>query len=173
MKEDFENELRALSPFLADLKKQKKEDGFKAPKFYFDTLADKVIASAQPTKAVAPPQYLTTSSLAERVQIWLSGLVSSRRALAFASVLLVAVSGWYFLKPNPTVPTEQCRELACLPHEEIKTYISENISDFEEEMLIKNVSIAENTEGDALKHLDEKEVEQYLIDKLEIEDVEN
>ncbi len=43
MKEEFENELRELSPFLADLKKRQAEsDPFKVPKLYFDTLADAV-----------------------------------------------------------------------------------------------------------------------------------
>jgi hypothetical protein len=183
MKEDFENELRSLSPFLADLKKQKKDDGFKTPKFYFDTLADKVIEKAQPIKEVAPPQYLAQPNLATRVSEWLAGLMQPRMALAFASVLFLAVSGWYFLKPTQAQKFDDCNELACVPQEDIKTYITDNIADFEEETLLGNSSIAENTEGVHnynifdkginMKHLDEKEVEQYLIDNLDEKDLEN
>ncbi len=42
MKEEFENELRQLSPFLADLKKRQADDPFKTPTLYFDNLADAV-----------------------------------------------------------------------------------------------------------------------------------
>ena len=42
MTKEFDNELHDLSPFLADLKRQTKEDPFKVPQLYFDTLADAV-----------------------------------------------------------------------------------------------------------------------------------
>jgi hypothetical protein len=170
MKEDFEEELKNLSPFLSDLKKQKKEDGFKTPKYYFDTLADKVIENAQP-KTEVTPIYVAQPSLATRVSEWLAGLMQPRLALAYATVLFLAVGGFYFFKS--TQKAESCDELACLPQEEIKTYISDNINEFDEEMLIGNAQIAENTEGPLLKNLDEKEVEQYLIDNLDDKDLEN
>jgi hypothetical protein len=182
MKENFEEELKNLSPFLADLKKQKKDDGFKTPKYYFDTLADKVIENAQP-KTEAPPQYFAQPSLASRVSEWIAGLMQPRMALAYATVLFLAVGGWYFLKPTQTQALDNCTELACLPHEEIKTYISDNINEFDEEMLVGNTSIAENTveernpdyfgKGTHLKDLDEKEIEQYLIENLDEKDLEN
>lgn len=172
MKEDFEEELRNLSPFLADLKKQKKTDGFKTPKYYFDTLADKVIENAQP-KTEVKPVYVAQPSLATRVSEWLAGLMQPRMALAYATVLFLAVGGWYFFKSTQAQTMDNCTELACLPQEEIKTYISDNINEFDEEMLVGNASIAENTEGSSLRHLDEKEVEQYLIDNLNERDLEN
>jgi hypothetical protein len=172
MKEDFEEELRGLSPFLADLKKQKKDDGFKTPKYYFDTLADKVIENARP-KTEVTPIYVAQPSLATRVGAWITGLVQPRMALAYATVLFLVVGGFYFFKSTQTQNAESCNELACLPKEEIKTYISDNINEFDEEMLIGNAQIAENTEGPLLKDLDEKEVEQYLIDNLEEKDLEN
>jgi hypothetical protein len=172
MKEDFEEELKKLSPFLSDLKKQKKDDGFKTPKYYFDTLADKVIENAQP-KTEVTPIYVAKPSLATRVSEWLAGLMQPRLALAYATVLFLAVGGFYFFKSTQTQNTESCNELSCLPPEEIKTYISDNINEFDEEMLLGNAQIAENTEGGLLKNLDEKEVEQYLIDNLDEKDLEN
>jgi hypothetical protein len=175
MKEDFEEELRGLSPFLADLKKQKKDDGFKTPKYYFDTLADKVIENAKP-KTKVTPIYVAQPSFATRVSEWITGLMQPRMALAYATVLFLAVGGWYFFKSTQAKTMDNCNELACLPQEEIKTYISDNINEFDEEMLVGNASIAENTqntEGSLLKNLDEKEVEQYLIDNLDERDLEN
>ena len=57
MKKEIENELREISPFLADLKKGMEEDKepFRVPKFYFDTLADKVLENAQPQTSIVPP----------------------------------------------------------------------------------------------------------------------
>jgi uncharacterized protein HemX len=182
MKEDFEEELRNISPFLADLKKQKKEDGFKPPKYYFETLTDKVIENARPKTEVIP-SYIAQPSLATRVGEWLTGLMQPRMAMAFATALFLAVGGWYFLRQTNAQQTDNCTELACLPKEEIKTYISENINEFDEEMLVGSPSIAENTEGvhhidvfdknANFKQLDEKEVEQYLIDNLDEKDLEN
>ena len=52
MKEEFENELRELSPFLADLKKRQADDPFKTPTLYFDNLADAVeLREASPVLA--------------------------------------------------------------------------------------------------------------------------
>jgi hypothetical protein len=173
MKEDFENELRELSPFLADLKKQKKEDGFQTPKFYFETLADKVLEKAQPKTVIVPPQYSNTPSLFTRVQAWLGSALSLNKSIALASVLFLAIGGWYFFKSNQKQDMNACSELACVPKDEIKSYIQENINDFEEELLIKNISLVENNEEDFLKHLDENEVEQYLIEHLDERDLEN
>jgi hypothetical protein len=175
MKEDFEEELKNISPFLADLKKQKKDDGFNTPKYYFDTLADKVIENAQP-KTEVTPIYVAQPSLATRMGEWLAGLMQPRMVLAYTTILFLAVGGWYFFKPSQTQTLDNCTELACLPQEEIKTYISDNINEFDEEMLVGNAIIAENTqntEGPLLKDLDEKEVEQYLIDNLDEKDLEN
>jgi hypothetical protein len=116
MKEEFDNELRELSPLLAYLKKEQKGDAFKVPKFYFDNLADKVIAQAhemEKTRVVATketPQYPT---LLGRLQDFMGSLLRPRVALAFGSCLIVASAAWFMLgskqSPNtvvePTVAT--------------------------------------------------------------------
>ena len=96
MKEEFEKELQELSPFLADLKKQQKQEPFKTPRLYFDTLADKVLEKEK-NKAIVPPQYNQHPSLYNRINVWLSTIFQPKLALsAFGLVLIVAV-GWYVI----------------------------------------------------------------------------
>jgi hypothetical protein len=114
MKEELENELRELSPFLADLKKREGNDQFKAPKFYFDNLADKVLAqanSAEKTVSVKhkeTPQYPT---LLARLQGLLSVVFPPKLAMAFASLVLVAVVGWWIFTPKMAVTNVSVPEM--------------------------------------------------------------
>jgi hypothetical protein len=106
MKEELENEIRELSPFLADLKKRQGDDPFKTPKFYFDNLADKVLAqanSAEKTVSVkkkGTPQY---SRLLTRLKDFLSVVSPPKLVMAFASLALVAVAGWWIITPKMPV----------------------------------------------------------------------
>ena len=104
MKEALENEsyneLNALSPLLADLKKRQANDAFKTPKFYFDNLADSVLAEAKRAEKTAvlsaekTPQYI---SLWARFQGFLALLSPPKLAVAFASIALVVGASWYGL----------------------------------------------------------------------------
>lgn len=99
MKEDFEKELNELSPFLADLKKQQKQEPFKTPRLYFDTLADKVLDKAKEEKntATVPPQYNQRQSLSSRINGWLSTILQPRLALSGFALVLVFAAGWYVI----------------------------------------------------------------------------
>jgi hypothetical protein len=122
MKEEFDKELRELSPLLAYLKKEQEGEAFKVPKFYFDNLADKVIAEAyetEKTRAISKketPQYPT---LLGRLQDFVGSLLRPRVALAFGSCLIVALAAWFMLSskqsPNtisePTVATTNGEQL--------------------------------------------------------------
>jgi hypothetical protein len=117
MKEELENELRELSPFLADLKKQQGNDPYKTPKFYFDNLADKVLAQANSaektvsTKQKGTPQY---STLLTRLQGFLSVVSAPRWGMAFASLALVAVVGWWIFTPKTPVTDVQMPEMTVI-----------------------------------------------------------
>jgi hypothetical protein len=108
MKEEFDKELRELSPLLTYLKKEQAGDGFKVPKFYFDTLADKVIAQAKETEKVGTdlkkktPQYPT---LLARLQDFMGSLLRPQLALAFGSCLIVALGAWFWLTAKNTTST--------------------------------------------------------------------
>jgi hypothetical protein len=100
MKEEFDKELRELSPLLAYLKKEQEGEAFKVPKFYFDNLADKVIAQAKEVEKVGTtfqketPQY---PSVFARLQDLVSSLFRPRLALAFGTGLVIAFGAWFML----------------------------------------------------------------------------
>jgi hypothetical protein len=212
MKEELENELNELSPFLADLKKKQAGDAFKVPKFYFDNLADKIVAQAQTApilektlsnKVKQPPQYWT------RFEAFVTTIFSRKWAMAYASGALVAAAGWYALtRQTPIekgVPTTQTvvtqtpieaqmpvsiepqasvnsTDIALndVPKAAIQAYINDNLTDFDEALLLEHVpqlaevsmkdasspEIGTHTEEDKPKHpesgLTEEELELYL-----------
>lgn len=170
----MDDELRELSPFLSDLKKENKGNPFKTPLFYFDTLADKVVAEAknEATNEKAPPQYL---SLSERISGWLKVVLQPQYSMRLATVAFLGIAGWYFLKPTavPQMSVDNCG-LACVPKEEIQNYISENLKDFDEDLLLGQSTIADTEGSDAtLKELSSDEIEQYLKENLDESDVNN
>ncbi len=169
MKEDIQEELREISPFLAGLERK---DPFKAPKYYFDTLADKVLEQAQPQLVTIPPQYSTRPNLFTQLGNAISDLLRPRVAIAFASVTLVlAVGVWLVYQSN-----YKTKELAQteLSNEDIHQYIQENIADFDDELLLNNEKLAFDTEGGALHKTDMKDedIEEYLINTIDEKDLE-
>jgi hypothetical protein len=120
MKEALENELRDVSPFLADLKKQRADDAFQTPKYYFDNLADTVLAQAKMPQKVAvesakrTPQY---KSLFERFEGFFAPILQPKMALAFGSVALVAAAGWYALMPKMSQNQANSGQIATIPTE--------------------------------------------------------
>ena len=201
-------ELRELSPVLADLKQQNAENQpFKVPKFYFDTLADKVVAKAQTTelKTKQVPQYF---GLFERFKGVFTSVSPPKWAMAFASLAFVAAAGWYALTrettatvapsnhqttsvdlPNAEQPIQNIEPqivdnqvfagLNAMEKADIHAYITDNLSDFDEALLIEHapkladvlVKKEENTEGVKTTHPDsgltEEELEQYLKENAE------
>ncbi len=177
MKKEFEDELREISPFLADLKKSKEgEEPFRTPKFYFDTLADKVMEKAV-AKPVIPPQYSIHSarpSFIELAQKWVASIMQPRYAIGFATVVLLAVGGWFFIQKN------QQNVDSFASNEEIHQYIADNIDDFDETLLLEQGILADS---DALNpeqylkgnidkiNISDDEIEQYLKEHLDEKDL--
>ncbi len=182
MKEEFENELRAISPFLANLKKEgNKDDVFKVPQNYFDTLANTIVEKAQAQeikayplskKAILEAPTVAKPHFLELVREWIESLLQPRYALGFATALVIAVAGWWFVNNrNSPLPIEA--EMAQLSHEEIHQYITENIDDFDEELILKNQELAD-TEGDI--NISDDDIQKYLeenIDEKDIKELEN
>lgn len=173
MKEDIENELRDISPFLADLKKAHsnangKQQPFKTPKFYFDTLADRVLEKTQP---VAPPQYKSKKSVFSPISEWISTLMQPRWAIAMASVAILAIGSWFYLKPLNNQTPQTLTEIST---EDIHDYIKDNIDDFEEDLLAENGAMASDTEGGTIfTEMTDNEVELYLNEHLDEKDLDN
>ena len=167
MKEDIENELREISPFLADLKevqpdKNGKAEPFRTPKFYFDNLADRVMEKTQP---LPPPQYVRKKNVFSQLEEWLSVLVQPRWAMSMATVAILAVGSWFYLKKEVVQPNETLTEIT---NEDIHEYIENNIEDFDENLLAENAPIASDTEGgDIFKEMSDSEIEDFLNEHFE------
>ncbi len=197
MKREFEKELQELSPFLADLKKQQKDEPFKTPRLYFDNLANQVIekAKGETHTAKVPPQYNNRLSLLNRISDWLSTVFQPKWALPALALALVVGAGWYAAQQQKTtlIAVEQP---VILTHEAAQNYIKENIEDFKEEDIVtafeepKEVEKVEksfDTESTnvvpsvppklekVLTHpqsgLTEAEIEQYLLENLDERDI--
>lgn len=174
MKKEFEDELREISPFLADLKKSKEgEEPFRTPKFYFDTLADKVMEKAI-VKPVIPPQYSVRPSFIEMAQKWVASIMQPRYAIGFATVALLAVGGWFFIQKN------QQNVDSFASNEEIHQYITDNIDDFDDALLLEQGVLADsdilNPEQSLKGNIDkinisDDEIEQYLKEHLDEKDL--
>ena len=175
MKKEFEDELREISPFLADLKKSKEgEEPFRTPKFYFDTLADKVMEKAIAKPVITPPQYQARPSLFELAQQWIASIMQPRYAIGFATVALLAVSGWFFIQKN------QQNVDPFASNEEIHQYITDNIDDFDDALLLEQGVLADsdvlNPEQNSKGNIDkinatDDEIEQYLKDNMDEKDL--
>ena len=174
MKKECEDELREISPFLADLKKNKEgEEPFRTPKFYFDTLADKVMEKAV-AKPIITPQYQVRPSFFEMAQKWLASVMQPRYAIGFATVALLAVGGWFFIQKN------QQNVDSFASNEEIHQYIADNIDDFDEALLLEQGFLADsdalnpeqNAKGNIEKiNASDDEIEQYLKDNIDEKDL--
>jgi hypothetical protein len=169
MKEDIHEELREMSPFLAGLERK---DPFKAPKYYFDTLADKVLEQAQPHIATTPPQYAARPNLFSQLGNAIGNLLRPRVAFALASVTIVlAVGGWFVYQSNNT---KQALAQTEISNDDIHEYIQENIADFDDELLLNDEKLALDTEGGALHKTDmnDEDIEEYLINNINEKDLE-
>jgi hypothetical protein len=161
MKEDIKKELNDLSPFLSELKKK---DPFNTPKFYFDTLADKVLEKAK-GETITPPQLERYYSLSERINNWLSSILQPRFAVAFATITLLLVAGWFFITQQKKGTTQAMADIST---DEIHRYITENIDEFDEDLIIKTGAVAVETEGGQLHQTDmsDEDIENYLKENL-------
>lgn len=174
MKKECEDELKEISPFLADLKKNKMgKEPFKTPKFYFETLADKVIQQSNAQTSI-PPQYEARPRLFDMIAGWVSSIMQPRLAIGFAS-LAVLIMMFFFMYEKNVPPVDTFAS-----HEEIHQYITENIDDFDESLFLEHDNLAEsdifNSENMLKVNSDKNnisadEIEQYLKEQMDGSDV--
>lgn len=167
MKKEIEEELREISPFLAGLKKEiPDKEPFRTPKYYFDTLADKVIEKAETkTHTIPPPQYAERPNWFEGLQQWMAAWLQPRYALAFATITILAIYGWFIMQK------QQPSDLNFATSEEIQEYIQENIDDFDLELIQEHGALAdvEPKDNATEQELFGKDLENLNISDEEIE----
>jgi len=152
MKKDSDalrKELEKEAPFLAGLKD--KPEGLSVPEGYFDQLQKDVL------KRVAKLE----KPRSKTIRLW-------PRIAAAASVLLVLGLAIFLFQPsNPAETT------FTLTDEEVHQYISQNIEDFELDLLMEYVAVSDQSSG--LFDDAELELEEYmdeLLDEIDMETLE-
>jgi hypothetical protein len=151
MKKEFEEEINELYPFLADLKKQQRQEPFRTPRLYFDTLADKVLdkAKTETKVAIGPPQYKAVQTPINRITNWLSTIFEPKMALSALTLVLVLGAGWYVINQQDTKTVGNI-DTDVVTREDVHNYINEHIDEFKEEEIllafadIKPNKVAEN-----------------------------
>lgn len=171
-------------PFLRKMKEQPENGGLQVPKHYFKHLPDEVLHKAKEQAPVPQVQI----GLLERLGQYVAGLLQPRYALAFASVLALVVASVYFFggSDDEMLPPTAAVSLTEISDEELFAYVSENVGDFDHNLMIeatgsdlpevksslKSKPILPKTSVPKPKL---EEMEEYLdevIDEIEVEDLE-
>jgi len=163
-KNEIKDELKGLSPFLSEIKK---ENAFKVPKDYFKTLPDDVLKQVQVTSNTTE-QSTTQSSWLDWLIENIAVLFQPKYAVGFATALILIVASVYFFQ-NPTDDLDGSAQLS--------EYVEENIDEFDVEMLWEasvfegDENYIDETENDAgfeedleelINDLDDNELEMLL-----------
>ena len=167
-KNEIKEELQEHSPFLSKLKEE--ELPFKVPDHYFQNLQEEVLRQVKTEAAPANTQKTWLDQLLEQVQ-W---LLQPRPALAFASIVLLIAVGLNFLSTSDEVTSDF--SLADLSEEEIRNYVSDNLDEFDIDLILQVNASDPEWELNPTLDLEDAELEQYLdeiIDEIEEEDLED
>lgn len=164
-KKEIKDELSSISPLLSKMK-QEQEDPFRVPHNYFEQLPDDIM---QRLKAEAAPEPVDTPSVSwiDRMLESLSALLQPRMAMAFASMVLVIVATFFFLRSpveeNPTAIAETQEEIS---DQEIAAYIEANIDEFDAELLFAESDFQDELQDNTLD-LEAEELDKYLDDLID------
>lgn len=133
---EIQDELNELSPFLSDLKKDKKE-GFKMPANYFDRFEDRLMHRIKEESALEPQENVTTSP-PSKVGFWefMRTLIRPQYAVGFSTCLILLVFGLYYVNNNVESQEECSTLMACLTPDEMNSYIITNIEEFSTEDIV-------------------------------------
>ncbi len=122
-KENLDDELKNLPPFLKDLKA--KGDGFNVPEGYFEEMEEAVFARLKASGDLGR----STMKVVKRPGMF-PIFIRPRTATALAAALaLILAAVWFFrqpgaIEPLPLVSTE-------LTEDDIETYVLENLHEFD------------------------------------------
>lgn len=161
-RDDIQQELEKLSPELAKLRQQPARKPVPPPG-YFDSLADQVLERA--TAEDKPPLNVVWRGRSRSKRQWKTWL-----AVAAAVLLVLSVSLYVF---SPLAHSEE--SLAGLSDAEARAYIEGNIDEFSINLMLEAELV--QTDDQALPagiipDLEEEEVEEYLYELLEDEELE-
>jgi len=142
-KAQLDEELKGLSPFLQDLKKQ--SDGRKTPAGYFDQVEDSVYKKIAESGAKRPGALPKSNAKG-----LFASYIKPRNLMTIAAALVVLFSAFWFLKPTPVVEPAQVVAVD-LSEKELEDYMLEHIHDFDSEQLatLPDADFSANTHPNA------------------------
>ncbi len=161
-KNEIKDELKKLSPFLSDIKK---EDSFKVPKNYFKSLPDKILEQVRVTTETSEKS-ITQANWLDRLFEYISVLFQPKYAVGLATaMILVVASVYYSQKPDNSIEG---------PYQLVRQYIEDNIDEFDAEMLWE-ASVYEPGEVANHENIDDYYLDEYfeeIIDDIDDSELE-
>lgn len=143
------DELDSLSPLLASLHEKHREI-LTPPPGYFDKLPDEAMLkiralstsdikkTSRPSKG-SPKNHLSAHTGNKHTSQPPGYLSAMRKALAFASVVLLIFAGRYLLRPEKATSAD-CAEIKCLTPSEVQDYVQHNIHHFPLDIILEAAS---------------------------------
>lgn len=162
--QEVKEELRALSPFLSQLKE--KPVPFRIPEDYFEKMQQEVFSKIH-SEALAPKTSEPTN-IVRRFNSWISSLswlFQPKLAVAFASVLILAVASYlaFFDESGAAMP----KEFADLSTTEVSAYVDKNLDKFDDDELSENIALSEDASILPDENIGKEEINRYLDDVLD------
>lgn len=142
-KNKINKELEEISPFLSQLKKDKKE-GFSMPENYFDNFGDRLMHRIEEEAALSTKEQVEKT----RISSFLSQIKAFLRphyAIGFSTCLLLIIASIYVLKPVDN-PTNLETMEGLLADGSIDSYIYNHIEDFRTEDIVASLNLEEVTD---------------------------
>lgn len=132
-KEDIHDELREQAPFLTPLKKG--DDGFRVPADYFDNLEVEVFRQLDAISAQRTPTTFTSNRKGLSWWQFMQRLWQPRVALAFAGVIALILTAWWYFTPSPTAITPPIMAAAEISADDAEAYLMDNLLELEPEQI--------------------------------------
>lgn len=132
-KEKIKQELEEIAPFLAKIKAQDQDNGFRVPPDYFKQLTANVLEKVE--QEAADHSSKSTYPWTWGQALW-NAFWRPQLAYAFATIACLLCIGLWLFKPVETQP-----DLA-FNKEELEAYVIANINDFDTDLLMEAYSEA-------------------------------
>jgi hypothetical protein len=154
-REEIQQELQELSPFLSKLKA--KEQKTEVPENYFHALPDQIWEQIklQP----ASERIVKQAGIWEKFLNALQLVLQPRIGVSLATFVVLIFVGIYLFKPDTSVNTANGNEFTA---EEITNYINENLHEFDTELLIQATADLPNQSILPADEFSEEEIDQLM-----------
>ena len=161
-KNEIKDELKKISPFLSKIKK---EDAFKVPENYFQSLPDQILEQIRDNKNLFEKER-SQVTWPDQLMKYIAVLFQPKVAATFATVVALILAAVYFSQK----PTDQLDGT----DQSVTNYVAENIDEFDAEMLWETsiYEFEENNPNDKLQETNFDEFFEEIIYELDDSELE-